>query len=68
MRRKSGASMSASGEIFMPGMLVRHPTRPQWGLGQVISAIGPKVSVTFEHAGKQVINITIVDLLPVFEE
>ena len=54
--------------IFTPGMLVRHPERPEWGLGQVQSAIGQKISVTFEHSGKQVINASIIRLLPVFKE
>ena len=35
-----------------PGMLVRHPLRPDWGIGQVQSAIGHRVTVNFEHAGK----------------
>jgi len=54
--------------VFFPGMLVRHPERPEWGLGQVQSAIGQKISVTFEHRGKQVINASTIRLLPVFEE
>lgn len=54
--------------LFAPGMLVRHPERPQWGLGQVQSAIGPKVTVMFEHRGKQVINTLIITLVPVFKE
>ena len=54
--------------IFTPGMLVRHPDHPEWGLGQVQSAIGSRISVTFEHSGKRVINALFVTLLPVFEE
>ena len=42
--------------IFEPGMLVRHPTQPDWGLGQVQSNIAGKVTVNFEHAGKVVID------------
>jgi len=49
-------------------MLVRHPARPQWGLGQVQSAIGDKVSVTFENAGKRVIDVSVIALAPVVEE
>jgi Protein of unknown function (DUF3553) len=45
-----------------PGMLVRHPARPDWGLGQVQSAIHTRVTVNFEHAGKVVINIEEVTL------
>ncbi len=40
----------------VPGMLVRHPTEPDWGIGQVQSAIGPRITVNFEHAGKVLIN------------
>jgi hypothetical protein len=41
-------------------MYVRHPDRPDWGLGQVQSAIGDRVTVGFEHAGKQLINARLV--------
>ncbi len=54
--------------LLTPGVLVRHPDRPEWGLGQVQSAIADKVAVTFEHAGKQVIDVSIIDLTPVVEE
>ena len=50
-----------------PGMLVRHPERPDWGLGQVQSAIGPRVTVNFEHAGKLLIDSRKVALIPVGE-
>ncbi len=53
--------------IFSPGMLVRHPDCPEWGLGQVQSAIGRKVSVNFEHVGKKVINTAQIKLIFVFE-
>ncbi|MBI4183125.1 MAG: DUF3553 domain-containing protein [Proteobacteria bacterium] len=47
-----------------PGTFVRHPGRPDWGIGQVQSAIGGRVTVNFEHAGKQVINAEAVALVP----
>jgi len=50
-----------------PGTLVRHPLRPDWGLGQVQSAIGHRVTVNFEHAGKVLINSDKVALSPVAE-
>ncbi|KAB2884175.1 MAG: DUF3553 domain-containing protein [Albidovulum sp.] len=43
-------------EILEPGMLVRHPDCPDWGLGQVQSRIGRRITVNFEHAGKVVID------------
>ena len=45
-----------------PGVLVRHPGRPDWGLGQVQSVAGRKVTVNFEHAGKQTIDAGVVTL------
>lgn len=39
-----------------PGVFVRHPERPDWGLGQVQTGIGDRVTVMFEHAGKQTID------------
>ena len=53
--------------VFTPGMLVRHPQQPDWGLGQVQSAIGHKISVTFEHGGKRVINVLVIALEPVYQ-
>ena len=50
-----------------PGTWVRHPARPDWGLGQVQSAVGPRVTVNFEHAGKLLINMAVVTLEPVEE-
>ena len=43
-----------------PGQWVRHPGRPDWGPGQVQSAIGDRVTVNFEHAGKVLVNIRVV--------
>jgi hypothetical protein len=51
-------------EFLAPGDLVRHPERPDWGLGQVQSVIGDRVTVNFEHAGKVVIDGSRVTLLP----
>lgn len=47
-------------------MLVQHPQQPDWGLGQVQSNIGGRITVNFEHAGKVVINGEWVELQPVF--
>lgn len=49
--------------LLEPGMLVRHPAQPDWGLGQVQSAIGARVTVNFEHAGKVVLDTDQVTLL-----
>lgn len=50
---------------LLPGMFVRHPDRPDWGLGQVQSAIGNRVTVNFENAGKQLINSDQIALVQV---
>ena len=50
--------------ILQPGMLVRHPSQPEWGLGQVQSNINGRATVNFEHAGKVVINLSEVALQP----
>ena len=46
------------------GDFVVLPQRPDWGIGQVQSVIGERVTVNFEHAGKQVINTGRASLLP----
>ncbi len=45
-----------------PGMRVRHPQRPEWGVGQVQSVIGDRVTVNFEEQGKVLINGAVVQL------
>lgn len=52
---------------FAPGVLVRHPDRPDWGLGQVQSAIGNRITVNFENAGKLLINADVVSLEEIAE-
>ena len=45
-----------------PGAFVRNPRQPDWGLGQVQSSIGRKVTVNFENQGKLVIDAGIIPL------
>jgi hypothetical protein len=45
-----------------PGMRVIHPERPEWGIGQVQSVVGDRVTVNFEHAGKLLLNLARVRL------
>jgi hypothetical protein len=47
---------------FEPGAYVRHPKQPEWGLGQVQSALGNRVTVMFEHAGKVMVDTDVVTL------
>ena len=37
------------------GALVRLPAEPAWGLGQIQSIVGEKITVNFEHRGKIVL-------------
>lgn len=53
--------------MLEPGMLVRHPGEPNWGIGQVQSNIGGKVTVNFREEGKVVIQSAVVALMPVFD-
>lgn len=53
--------------LFTPGAIVRHPLHPEWGLGQVQSNIGGRVTVNFENAGKCVLMGEAADLEPVFD-
>lgn len=53
--------------LFTPGIIVRHPLHPEWGLGQVQSNIGGRVTVNFLNAGKMVLMGEAVDLIPVFD-
>ena len=48
--------------ILLPGMLVRHPEQPDWGVGQVQSVVGSRITVNFENAGKLLINGEVIAL------
>ncbi|MDE0111396.1 MAG: DUF3553 domain-containing protein [Albidovulum sp.] len=54
-------------DFFEPGMLVRNPSCREWGLGQVQSVAGNRITVNFEHAGKVVIDNNSVKLEPVYD-
>lgn len=59
--------MSDLNALLAPGMLVRHPAHPEWGLGQVQSNIAGKVTVNFREQGKMVIDGSRIELMPVFD-
>lgn len=48
-----------------PGALVRLEGAEDWGVGQVQSVVGARVTVNFEEAGKQVINTDRAELVVV---
>lgn len=47
---------------YAPGDWVKNPLEPDWGPGQVQSAIGARVTVNFRHSGKRLINTDQVPL------
>jgi hypothetical protein len=50
---------------LLPGAFVRHPALPDWGIGQVQSVIGDRITVNFENVGKQLINGAAVPLIEI---
>ena len=54
--------MSDLNAHLTPGMIVRNPANPDWGLGQVQSKIGTRLTVNFENEGKVVLDATRVEL------
>ena len=53
---------------FEPGDFVENSSNKDWGIGQVQSIIGNKVTVNFENYGKRVINIENINLEKVNDE
>ena len=53
---------------FEPGDYVINPSNKNWGVGQVQSIIGNKVTVNFENFGKRVINVENVILEKINDE
>ena len=49
-------------DLLTPGTFVRSPANPDWGLGQVQSAVGGTVTVNFEHRGKVVLRVPAAPL------
>jgi len=47
---------------LVPGAFVRHPGEPDWGVGQVQSVVGDRITVNFENAGKLLIDGARIDL------
>lgn len=55
--------MTALNDFLEPGMLVRHPDAPEWGIGQVQSTINGRITVNFREEGKVVIDGKTVALV-----
>ena len=58
--------MSSLSALLTPGMMVRHPDCPDWGIGQVQSNINGRITVNFPEAGKVVIDGNTIELVPIF--
>ena len=41
-------------------MRVQHPGQPDWGVGQVQSVVGDRVTVNFENRGKVLLNVAVI--------
>lgn len=60
--------MTPHTSLFVPGTLVSHPDRPDWGVGQVQSNINGRITVNFPEVGKQVIDASRIQLNPIFDD
>lgn len=58
--------MTEFNALLTPGMFVRHPERPDWGVGQVQSNISGRITVNFPDTGKIVIDGSKIELEPIF--
>jgi hypothetical protein len=50
--------------LLAPEDFVRHPGQSDWGLGQIQSRIGRRITVNFENAGKVMIDGNVVEFEP----
>ena len=50
------------------GDFVTHPEMPDWGIGQEQSVEGSRVTVNFENSGKQLINASLILLVPIADK
>jgi Protein of unknown function (DUF3553) len=43
---------------------VTHPTKPDWGVGEILHSDGNVATILFEHVGRKTINLAFVKLQP----
>lgn len=48
--------------LLIPGQFVYNPVAPEWGLGQVQSVTGSRLTVNFTEQGKLTLNTDIVSV------
>jgi hypothetical protein len=53
------------GADLAPGSFVEAVEAPDWGVGQVQSVVGARVTVSFEHRGKVVLDLRSARLVVV---
>lgn len=58
--------MESLNALLEPGTRVQHPQYPEWGVGQVQSNIGGKVTVNFPEQGKVVVQGPHVELIVIY--
>jgi uncharacterized protein DUF3553 len=64
---KAGSTLAPGTHV--PGEWVRLASAPEWGIGQVQSVVGIRVTVNFEHAGKRLVmaDTAILESVPLTE-
>jgi recombinational DNA repair protein (RecF pathway) len=68
IRRGGKGKNAAVRGVLQPGHFVRLPARPDWGTGQVQSAEADRVTASFPHAGKVVLQGAAAATLQVVAE
>ena len=53
---------------LVPGSLVKCPSFPEWGIGQIQSCLLHKATINFENVGKKVINGENIELKKINEQ
>ena len=53
----------SGGDALQPGQHVKLDGAPEWGIGQIQSVAGTRITVNFENAGKRLINLSNAHLI-----
>ena len=48
---------------LVPGSIVKCPSFPEWGIGQIQSCLLHKATINFENVGKKVIDLRIIEVI-----
>lgn len=51
-------------QFLLPGQWVRLAEAPDWGIGQIQSVIGMRITINFVHAGKRLVQADRATLEP----